>query len=175
MGLLRLLAPDQYVGCVADINLDRLVSAGIRGLLLDVDNTLTAWHSTEIDDGIVEWLEKAKQHFACCIVSNSTKLRRMAELKQRLGVEALAPAGKPWGWAFRRGMRVTKTRPEATAVVGDQLFTDVAGGNRAGCYTILVGRVGPAEFISTRMMRPAERAVIRLIKRRGMWPAEDCS
>jgi len=170
--LLRRLAPDEYVASVADIDLERLAARGVRGLLIDVDNTLAPWHSTEMDERVVAWLDKAKEHFRSCIVSNSTKLGRMRELRQRLGLETLAPAGKPWPWGFRKGMAIIGTAPEATAMIGDQLFTDVTGGNWVGCYTILVGRVSPKEFISTRLMRPVERVAIRLLQRQGLWPEE---
>ncbi len=173
MGLLRRFVPDQAVASVAEIDLDGLRKRGIGGLLLDVDNTLAAWNSEEIAPETEAWLAKAREQFAVCIVSNSTKRRRIQALKERLGVEALAPAGKPWPCAFRKGMKVTGTAPEATIVVGDQLLTDVFGAHWAGCQAILVERVSPREFLSTRLVRPLERLLIGWLQRRGTWPTPE--
>jgi len=64
-------------------------------------------------------------------------------------------------------MELLKTTPEETVVVGDQIFTDIFGGNRMGLYTVLVSPLSKREFIGTRFMRLAERIVLRKLKKTG--------
>jgi predicted HAD superfamily phosphohydrolase YqeG len=52
-------------------------------------------------------------------------------------------------------------------VIGDQLFTDVLGGNRLGLFTILVQPIDQREFIGTRLVRQVERRVLAWLRKRG--------
>jgi predicted HAD superfamily phosphohydrolase YqeG len=63
-----------------------------------------------------------------------------------------------------------KTPPEATAAIGDQIFSDVLGGNRNGLYTVFVEPMGSNEFVATKVARALERVVLRMLRRRGMYP-----
>jgi predicted HAD superfamily phosphohydrolase YqeG len=62
--------------------------------------------------------------------------------------------------------------PEATVVVGDQLFRDILGARRAGCSTVLVRPLSARDFPGTALLRPLEAAVIAYLKRISRWP--DC-
>jgi len=59
-------------------------------------------------------------------------------------------------------------KPSQVAVVGDQVFTDILGGNRLGLYTILVCPLNKKEFIGTRVVRQVEKAVLNRLKRKGL-------
>ena len=102
-----------------------------------------------------------------CLVSNNKK-DRVSNFGRILGVPALSKARKPRRRAFREAMRIMNTRPETTAVIGDQIFTDVLGGNRLGLYTILVVPLSKQEFIGTRCMRHLERVVLKILARRNL-------
>ena len=99
-------------------------------------------------------------------VSNNKKVR-VSNFGRILGVPAIS-ARKPRRRAFREAMRIMNTRPETTAVIGDQIFTDVLGGNRLGLYTILVVPLSKQEFIGTRCMRHLERVVLKILARRNL-------
>ncbi len=81
-------------------------------------------------------------------------------LAAALGLPAVTGALKPRRGALRRALSVMGTAPETTALVGDQLFTDILGGNRLGLYTILVRPQSRKEFVLTRLVRRVERAVL---------------
>ncbi|MGD9496633.1 MAG: YqeG family HAD IIIA-type phosphatase [Armatimonadota bacterium] len=172
MGLLDDLTPDEAVRSIAEISLDALVEGGIRGLLLDVDNTLVPYGSTQIDAERLAWMWQAIKRFPVCLLSNSVRGKRVQALTERLGVPGVCVwlwDRKPLGGGFRRALARLGTAPQHTAMIGDQLLTDIVGGNRAGLYTIWVQPITAREFVFTRQVsRRIERMIARRLARRGI-------
>ena len=172
-GPLRNFCPHQCVRRVEDIDLADLQARGLRALLLDLDNTLTAWRGYEMTPELEAWLEQARRDFRLCLVSNQIKGRRVHEIADRLGipcVHGLGPWGKPGRLIFRRAVALTGLPPEQTAMVGDQMFADICGARRSGLYAILVEPVGKRELFITAGMRKLARRVEKVLRRRGDWP-----
>lgn len=166
--MIDLLCPDECVGSVVDVDLDALWERGMRALILDLDNTLLAWETDEIPDDVKAWVERAKARgFKVCIASNGTRERvmRVAEL---LGVPAISKAVKPRKRPFRRALEILGVTPEVTAVIGDQIFTDVLGGNRMDLYTILINPMSKEELRTTKIVRKMERRVLARLYRKGL-------
>jgi len=156
--------PDIIVSRMEDLDQDDLWDRGIRGIVLDLDNTLCFWGGTEVSPGRRAWVERAKERFAVCILSNTYKSRRLRRVGEDLGLPALARWGlgrKPYRGGFRAALKLTGTRPEETVMIGDQVFADVLGGNRYGMLTVWVPKISAHEFISTRLVRGLERFVLR--------------
>ena len=114
---------------VTDISPEMLARLGIKGLILDIDNTLARHNDPQPADGVVEWLEMMKEcGIRMIIVSNNFYLRvkLFAEL---VGLEYVCDSKKP----FKKGYRIAAMRmglpKHALAAVGDQLLTDVLGAN----------------------------------------------
>ncbi len=160
--MFKILHPDICVDSVLDIPLEELERRGITSFILDLDNTMTEWNNNEVKPEIIAWVDKLKKTGAkACIVSNN-KESRVRAVAQVLDVPYVCRAGKPLGRAFRRALDKLGSRPEETSVVGDQVFTDVLGGNLMGMLTILVSPLNPREFIGTRLfLRSLERLVRR--------------
>lgn len=140
-----------------------LTARGIRGVLLDLDNTLTPWKSREISPAVAAWvaaLGPAGLH--ACIISNALTVHRVRPVADALGLSWVTRALKPLPFGFRWGMAMMDTTPATTAVIGDQLFTDIWGGKRLGLFTVLVDPISPREALFTRLLqRPLERALGR--------------
>lgn len=171
--LLRLLRPDEIRPAVQDVDLERLWDRGIRALIVDLDNTLAEVDSLRVSPPIAAWVRRARDRgFRLCIASNSLP-RRVRAFEEQLGVPALASAVKPRRRAFRRALARINARPRETAVIGDQLFTDVLGGNRMGMYTILINPLSRVELSHTRMIRHLERRVMAALRRREWISQED--
>ena len=154
--MLEALGPDQFAARLECIDQQALQRRGLKALVIDVDNTLVLWREEEIPEPRLEWLEQAKERFALCLLSNAVKSRRVGRLGQRLGVTAVSRWGwgrKPFPGGYRAALRHTGTAPEHTAMIGDQLFADILGGNWQGMYTILVEPLSPREFFTTRLSR----------------------
>lgn len=170
--MLEMLRPNQCVARVDQIDLEKLRALGIRALLLDLDNTLVPWGRTEMPTAVRQWLGRAKQlGFSLCITSNSLA-GRVAQMGESLSVPYIPSATKPRKSAFRRALSALGATAAETAVIGDQLFTDVLGGNRMSLHTILVNPVSSHELFATRIARRVERLIIRHMGRRGWLTAD---
>lgn len=157
--ILRLLTPVQVAASVADLNPAGLQARGVRGVILDLDNTIVPWGSATPPPFVREWVRRGQAvGLRMCIVSNNLSLwvRQVGEI---LGVPVVGWALKPVPFGFRRAMRIMGTRAGETALVGDQLFTDVFGGNLLGLRTILVEPLSEREFPTTRLIRRLERLI----------------
>ncbi|NMB42043.1 MAG: YqeG family HAD IIIA-type phosphatase [Firmicutes bacterium] len=163
----KYLCPKQYVEGIHEINLQWLESKGIKGLILDLDNTLVPWNECTVFPEIEEWIEEIKEiGFRACIVSNNNS-QRGRDLSELFDFPAFWKAVKPRRRAFRKALDLMGVKPSQAAVVGDQVFTDVLGGNRLGLYTILVQPLSRREFLGTMYVRKVERLVLRGLRRRG--------
>lgn len=159
--MLEYLRPNLYVRSLLHIPLLELYQRGIRGLIIDLDNTVTQWGRPALDQQVEEWFKKLKDYnLSACLLSNNRQIR-VHLIAERLKIPAISKAGKPRARAFRRAMEILGTKPEETAVIGDQIFTDVFGGNRLGLYTVLVVPLDKREFIGTRFIRLLEWVVRR--------------
>ena len=163
-----LLCPHLYLRSVFELPVDQLREQGIQGLIFDLDNTLLNWNMYEVTpEAKTLFTQLQEAGFRSCLVSNN-KRDRVEAVAKVLGLPAISKARKPRRRAFRQAMVTLKTTKEETAVIGDQLFTDVLGGNRLGLYTILVVPLSNAEFIGTKVMRSLERFVLTRLIQRGL-------
>lgn len=163
---MQLLCPRLYVNSVQQIDLEALWLAGIKGIIVDLDNTLVPWNEDAEYPEAVAWLAKVKDAgFKVCIVSNN-RPRRAQTLAGTFDVPFIWQAVKPRRRAFRKAMRMMELSSSQTAVVGDQVFTDILGGNRLCLYTILVRPLKKQEFIGTRLVRQVEKIVLYLLRKR---------
>lgn len=159
----QLFRPRLVVPHVPDVDCHLLTARGIRGVLLDLDNTLAPWRSQQIFHGVEAWIAGVRDAgLYACIVTNASNAGRVRPVAETLGIPWVTRALKPFAGGFRRGMAALGTTPDTTAMVGDMLLTDILGGNRLGCYTVLVDphsthEAWPARFIQ----RPLERLIGR--------------
>jgi len=156
---LRLLRPASLVQTIYDIDPRALASRGIRGVILDLDNTIVPWGNWQAAPELSVWIATARgAELRLCIVSNNAG-PRVRHLAESLGLPAVTGALKPGPAALRRALAMMGTTPATTALVGDQLFTDILGGNRLGLHTILVRPQSRREFPLTRLVRFAEHLI----------------
>jgi HAD superfamily phosphatase (TIGR01668 family) len=161
-----LLLPDYYFSSIFEIDLERLYQRGIRAILLDLDNTIIKRDIDIFSEEIVGWVQEAKhKNFKICIVSNNQS-KRVYPLARKLGLPAICRFAKPLRTPFRQAMKLLGSEPGETVIVGDQIFTDILGGNRLGLCTILVTPLDGKEFWTTRLInRPLEKIVLRWVRK----------
>lgn len=158
--MIQILQPRLFVQSIYDIDLNRLMNRGVKGLILDLDNTLVEWNQPVASQDLKDWLTAVKSYrFKTCIVSNNLS-ERVEQFSRHIGVMAIAKAAKPRRKAFRVAMKKMGTHHRETAVVGDQVFTDILGGNRLKLFTILVRPMNNEEFWTTRLVRRVEEAFV---------------
>ena len=123
---------------IFDIEPAALARRGIRLLLADLDNTLAPYGEPEPTQAVRDWAAAlGEQGITLFVLSNNRHPERPRRFSQALGVPFLGHAGKPKPGGFRRAMEQMGCTPEQTAIVGDQLFTDILGGRNAGVFTLL--------------------------------------
>jgi HAD superfamily phosphatase (TIGR01668 family) len=160
------MLPDGYAPGIAAVSLDQLGQAGIRGIIVDLDNTLVVYRESTVAEEVVAWIEAAlARGFRVAMVSNNFE-ERVAAVGTRLGIPTVPSALKPLPHGLLRAQRLLGTEKRETVVVGDQLLTDVVGAKLAGLRSILTEPISEQGFITTRAMRVIERFVLRLAKAR---------
>lgn len=166
---LMVFCPHRLVRSVVEIKVEELQSRNIQGVILDLDNTLVRWQKEEMTEEVTAWLETLKSSgIRLCILSNSILGKRSERIAARLGCSNIRLARKPSARGFRRAMEALDATAASTAIVGDQMFTDIWGGNRAGIYTIMVHPIHRREFLYTRFIsRPPERLLLRWFRKKG--------
>ncbi|AFQ43013.1 YqeG family HAD IIIA-type phosphatase [Desulfosporosinus meridiei] len=163
--MLEYFQPTHQANSLDLIPVEQLSRDGIRGLIIDLDNTMTPWNNLEVAPKVETWFKEVKAAgIRACVVSNNSKRQRVAVVADQLGIPFVFGATKPRRKAFRAGMKLLETGQKDTAVIGDQLFTDILGGNRLGLYTILVTPINDREFIGTRIMRRIEKVLVWIMK-----------
>lgn len=157
------LRPDFCAPRLADVPLTAL--GGARVLLLDADNTLSPWRGAVPDPAAARWVESAKAAgFRLCIASNSDA-ERLRPLEEALGIPAFPRAEKPLPSGLRRIAREMGAAPDACALIGDQLLTDVLAARLAGMRAVLLEPLDPSrEFTGTRVNRVLERILLRIFR-----------
>jgi len=157
---MKLLAPDLYVSGVPGIDLDALAGEGIDTLLIDLDNTLLPRNGTEAPLEVVRWLRSAKERgFAICLVSNNWHASAITAAK-RLDVRIVAKAIKPLPFAFKKALSMLASNARRTAVIGDQVFIDILGGNLMGMKTVLIRPLSANDLPHTLLLRRLEAVVL---------------
>jgi uncharacterized protein len=169
MSLLHQFCPTLRAASVTEVTPEFLAERGIRGLILDLDNTLVPWHGREVAPSIAAWTHAMREAgIKMCIVSNTHRPRRLRERAAHLGVEYVPSGGKPRRGGFYRAMAAMDLTVPETAVIGDQVMTDIWGGNRCGVLTILVDPLSPIEFWPTRVIsRTVERMLLDRLESQG--------
>lgn len=166
--MLKLFCPDLYIKDIYSLDLNILLEKNIKGLLLDLDNTLMPWDSYFVDAKLQDWINSCLEHgISLCMISNnrSSRIKRCAA---NLGIPAVMKAIKPRKKAFRKGLEILGTHSDQTAIIGDQIFTDIFGANRMGLFTILVKPISENEFIWTKIMRFLERILLKKMEKKNL-------
>lgn len=161
----QILHPDLYLNSLLDVPLEKLRQQGKRTLLLDLDNTITEWNSDKVNVEIVNWFSIVQEKgFKACILSNNGK-KRIASVASQLNIPFVYKAKKPLRRSFRYALNLLDAQAGEAVIIGDQIFTDILGGNRAGLFTILVKPLASKEFMGTKISRFFESFVLKNYKR----------
>jgi uncharacterized protein len=168
------LLPNMRVNTIYNIDLNSLKQQGIRGIITDLDNTLVGAKEALATPELVKWLDDVSElGFKVVIVSNNNKTR-VSKFALPLNIPYVHAARKPAHRAFNKALALLNLPVEQTAVIGDQMMTDVLGGRRMGLFTILVSPVAPNdEGIMTRFNRMIERVALSRLRKKGLWPEEE--
>lgn len=166
---LKVFCPRRYCkDGVTEILVHELQERGIDTVLLDLDNTLVAWQKHDVSQAVREWIKELKDAgMKLCLVSNTRHGTRLIALSEELDIPYVRRAWKPRKKGFLNAMKDLGAEPSKTIMIGDQMFTDVLGGNRLGIYTIMVRPMHRREFLGTKISRALEYVLLSWFRRRG--------
>ena len=167
--MFEILRPKVYVNSVYNIDLIKLKKIKhIKGIIVDLDNTLVAWGKKEVSQKMINWVKEVKKlGLKICIVSN-TNSKRVAEFAKIFNIPYHSKYFKPFSIAFNNGLKILDTKKAETVVIGDQIFTDILGGNRLKLLTILVVPIVKKDSIGTFLHRNIEKNIISFWLRKGI-------
>jgi HAD superfamily phosphatase (TIGR01668 family) len=155
------LRPDSFADRLSGVSLDDLAARGIRGIIVDLDNTLVGYGREHLEQEDAGWIAAAvARGFGIVLVSNNFT-GRVDRISAELGVPGISSALKPLPYGFLRALKLLQTPKKATVVVGDQLFTDVLGAKLLGLRSILTHPIVPHDWLGTKVLRLMERVVLR--------------
>lgn len=159
--LFRYLKPFGYAISISNIDVSRLLSYNIKGVILDIDNTLIPWGSWDISECARRFIRDLKNvGIRCCLLSNTDNRARAMFIGRELDLPVITNAFKPLPFNFIRAMRILGLKREEIVSIGDQLFMDVFGSNMVGIRCILVKPLTERDFLSTRILRMIEKRLI---------------
>ncbi len=157
-----LLKPDIKLERVTDISVEILKKYNINALILDVDNTLSTHHGQILTDGLPKWLDYMKQNDILLTVLSNSKEARVMPFAEKIGLDYISLGLKPLPFGYLRALKALGTKRKNTAIVGDQIFTDVLGGNAVGLKTVLLTPIKLETTAGFKFKRKIERLVYKL-------------
>lgn len=166
--MLKKFLPKGFVENIFHIQPSHLNDRGIKGIIIDLDNTLVAWDCLDATAEIIDWLAAIQQAGVRVVIVSNNNEARVQRFAEPLQIPFIAKANKPLGGAFKRALKQLGTKKAETVVVGDQLLTDIFGGNRQKIHTILVNPVATSDAKITTFNRNLESFIKERLRKRGL-------
>ncbi len=162
----KLFLPHYYIESFHTLNVDHLIKHNIKVLLCDIDNTLVAHDEVSPSAQVVSFINKVKEAGIEVILISNNVEERVRNFAKDLDVKTYAFARKPLKITYRKIMKETGYKAEDIAVLGDQLLTDVLGGNRMRYFTILTSPVAKRDLPCTKLNRKVENFIYYMLEKR---------
>lgn len=144
-----------------------LKELGIKGIITDLDNTLVPWDVKDATPEVLEWFKKMKENDIQITIISNNNAERVTVFSEPLGTPFVYSARKPLKRAFKKVQKEMNLSRNEIVVIGDQLLTDIFGGNMAGFYTILVVPIVQTDGKITKINRKIERYILNYLRNKG--------
>lgn len=171
--MLTIFLPNEQLNSIHDIRADHLQNKGIKGIITDLDNTLVPWNVRDANAKVIHWFRHLQKHDIKIIIISNNDEERVSIFSKPLDLPFIAHAKKPLKHSFKKAAKQLELQHHEIAVVGDQLLTDILGGNLGGFYTILVKPIVETDAKITRFNRKIERRILNYLRKKGKLKEED--
>lgn len=153
--------PNMFIDDIYSLDLERMKKLKIKAFLFDIDNTLVTYDDIIAPVHTREWFKLLHENgFLTYLISNNRK-ERVETFGKSLGEPYFYAALKPKLKYMKKACDKLGVEPSETALVGDQLFTDIYGGNRMGMYTIFVKAISDKEDAFVHFKRNFEKRILK--------------
>ncbi len=161
---MAILKPHFKLHRITDIDYDLLKKHNIKGLLLDVDNTLSTHHGTVLVDGLREWLKVMQDNEIKLLILSNSKEKRIKPFAENIGLDYISLGLKPLPFGYLRGAKKLGIKRKNLAIVGDQLFTDSLGAHLVDIKAIITDPIKLEDKFSFKWRRYLEKRLYKKYK-----------
>ncbi len=165
---MRNYIPKMYKKNIYDINYNILKEKNIKCLLFDLDNTLLKVHKEIPKKDVCDLMKKLKKDFKIYIVSNNSSKKRLSLAADKMGISYVRFAMKPFSRGIKKVQKEGNYNKDEMCIIGDQLMTDVLGGNRFGIFTILTDPLSKQELKVTGINRILEKRKLKKLAKKNL-------
>lgn len=159
--------PKIYKKNIFEVPYQKLKQRGIKCIAFDLDNTIALIDQEQVEPKTIDFIKKLKEDFIISIISNNHKTR-VSSYGKLFNCDYVSFALKPSPSGFRRIMKKYNLKKEEIAIIGDQLVTDILGGNLIGAFTILVDPLGTKDLKITSLNRLIEKRILKTYKKKDL-------
>lgn len=160
--MLKRFFPHIYIEHIYDLPVEKLKRKGIKGLIFDIDNTIAPFDKAHPDPALLEYIYYLREcGFVIGILSNNNK-ERVELFNEQIGALAIYKANKPSPYKLQQAMKRLNLTPKTTALIGDQVFTDVWCGRQAKVLCILTRPLCDRDQLVTKVKRGLEKQVLKV-------------
>ncbi|MDO4299777.1 MAG: YqeG family HAD IIIA-type phosphatase [Clostridia bacterium] len=160
--MFKFLYPKEYLSSVFDITVDKLRTLGIDTIIFDIDNTLVPYWIKVPDERLIKYFNELREGGIKLGVLSNSREERSKTFCTPVNIPYVFRAKKPGTKGFFEIMDKMGSLAESSMIVGDQIFTDVWCGNKAGAYSVLVKQVSPKDEFITAPKRPFEKIIVKM-------------
>ncbi len=156
--------PDIKLHRITDITVELLSNKNIKGLVLDVDNTLSTHHGMSLVEGLEGWISLMQEAGIKLIILSNSKEKRVKPFAEKIGLDYASLGCKPLPFGYMKVKKRLGFKRKEIAIVGDQMFTDVMGGNLFGIITIMTDLILAEDKPSFKIRRKLEKKFLKKMK-----------
>lgn len=165
--MLNKFLPNKQMISIFELKPEDLKEVGMKGLIIDLDNTLIPWNKAFATEEVKDWFELFISSEIELLVISNNQVDRVTTFAYPINMPYIGRAKKPFPTAFKQACNTLQLKTSEVAIIGDQLLTDVLGGNLAGLYTILVDPLVRSDAPVTKFNRKVEGLLLERFYKRG--------
>jgi len=155
------LFPDHRYPSLAEVPIEEFAEKGIKGALLDIDNTLVEYSIyDEIPEENLKWLERAKAAGVKCLLYSNASQWKIEKVMKVSNLPGVPKVYKPSYALLKVALAKIDCTKDEVILIGDQVCTDILGGNLGGVITVLVEPLTEKDWPGTKLLRIIEWTAI---------------
>lgn len=171
---MNIFAPNYYIQSFKTLNIQKLHEMGIQLLLCDIDNTLVAYDEECPNQDVIDFINKLKMNGIEVALCSNSPSSRGKNFGKHLPVSNIYPFScKPFPFCFKKAMRDHGLKANQIAILGDQMYTDILGGNIWGFYTILTAPIAIKDRNITKVFRFFEELIYGYLEKKKLFKRGD--